>query len=599
MLSPLWVTLLIAVLATLLLISGRVRADIVGLLVALALVYSGVLPLRQALGGFSSDVVFVLIAIFILTKGLETSGVTAWLAEHLAALAGETEGRLVVMVMLAAAVLSLFMNTVAAAAVLLPPVLAVSRRREVAPSRVLIPMAYGTLLGGTATLLTTANLVTSASLAAHGYRGYGLLDFLPVGLSVTLAGLLYMVFVGRRLLPRYRDDNSRGDLSFTDLLDAYGLREGLHALEVRPQSPLREQLARQPAALQAHDLTLVGLLSPRGLLFVHQIDPQRRLRAGDVLLLAGNMSPAKQQILGLKPQSRADICQAFREQATLAEIVLNPRGEAVGRSPEELRLFARYGLRVLAIWRGGHIVGSRLPDQPLQEGDALLVQIPPEAVPRLRRNSDFIVLETFGSLSEGGRWARVGAVLLLLLALVPAALGWVPLVLSTLSAATLMMLSGIVPPEQAYEAVSWRAIFLIAGMIPLGVAMRQTGAAAFLSRQMLQPLAHAPAWAIAAAFLLLTALLAQITSGQVAALILAPLAIAAAEHFGLNPRGLGMAVAVGASFAFLLPTGHPVNLLVMGPGEYRPKDYFKVGLPLLLVVAPVAVAALQVFWLTP
>ena len=150
MLSPLWVTLLIAVLATLLLISGRVRADIVGLLVALALVYSGVLPLRQALGGFSSDVVFVLIAIFILTKGLETSGVTAWLAEHLAALAGETEGRLVVMVMLAAAVLSLFMNTVAAAAVLLPPVLAVSRRREVAPSRVLIPMAYGTLLGGTA-----------------------------------------------------------------------------------------------------------------------------------------------------------------------------------------------------------------------------------------------------------------------------------------------------------------------------------------------------------------------------------------------------------------------------------------------------------------
>ncbi len=599
MLSPLWVTLLIAVLATVLLISGRVRADVVGLLVALALVYSGVLPLRQALGGFSSDVVFVLIAIFILTKGLETSGVTAWLAEHLAALAGETEGRLVVMVMLAAAVLSLFMNTVAAAAVLLPPVLAVSRRREVAPSRVLIPMAYGTLLGGTATLLTTANLVTSASLAAHGYRGYGLLDFLPVGLSVTLAGLLYMVFVGRHLLPRYRDDHSRGDLSFTDLLDAYGLREGLHALEVRPQSPLREQSARQPAALQAHDLTLVGLLSPRGLLFVHQIDPQRRLRAGDVLLLAGNMSPVKQQSLGLKPQNREDICQAFREQATLAEIVLNPRGHAVGRSPEELRLFARYGLRVLAIWRGGHIVGSRRPDQPLQEGDALLVQIPPEAVPRLRRNPDFIVLETFGSLSEGGRWARAGAVLLLLLALVPAALGWVPLVLSTLSAATLMMLSGIVPPEQAYEAVSWRAIFLIAGMIPLGVAMRQTGAAAFLSRQVLQPLAHAPAWAIAAAFLLLTALLAQITSGQVAALILAPLAIAAAEHFGLNPRGLGMAVAVGASFAFLLPTGHPVNLLVMGPGEYRPKDYFKVGLPLLLVVAPVAVAALQAFWLTP
>ena len=425
MFSPLTLTLLITALAAIVLISGKVRPDLVGLLVTLSLALTGILPLKSALAGFSSNVVFVLLAIFILTKGLETTGVTAWLGKRLARLGGGSEARLVGVTMLASALLSLFMNTVAAAAVLLPPVLAITRRRrDVTPSRVLIPLAYGTLLGGTATLLTTANLVTSASLEAHGLKPYGLLDFLPVGLPVTVAGLIFMLLVGRRLLPRY---------------------------------PL-------PGPL---------------------------------------------------------------------EIVLTP-GERLAVEGREEKTPG---------WRGG------------------------------------------------------GAIALLLTALLPAALGWAPLALTTLAAATLMMLIGIVPPSQAYRVIPWQVLFLIGGMIPLGVAMRQTGAAAFLSRQMLLPLANAPGWGIAAAFLLLTALLAQVTSGQVAALLLAPLAIAAAESYGLPPRGLGMAVAVGASFAFLLPTGHPVNLLVMQPGRYKPADYFKVGLPLLVVVAPVAVVGLQWFWL--
>ncbi len=597
MLSPMWTTLLIAALATLLLISGKVRADIVGLLVALALAYTGILPLEQALAGFSSNVVFIIIAIFILTKGLENSGVTAVLGERLGNLARGSERRLVVVTMLAAATLSLFMNTVAAAAVLLPPVLAISRQsKNISPSRVLIPLAYGTLLGGTATLLTTANLVTSASLAAHGYQPYGLLDFLPVGLPVTVAGLLYMVFIGRRLLPRH-DDAFAPRTSFADLMAAYRLREGLHPLEVQPQSPLVGRPASKPHLATESGLTPVGLATSRGVRFMHQLSPERRLLPGDVLLVAGNIQKTDLESLGLRPLSDEDICDDFRERATLAELTLNPRGQAVGKTPQALRLYARYGMRVLAIWRHGQILDTSLQAIPLQKGDALLVQLPPERMEPLRHDPDFVILETFGGTRARPSWQAFTAVGLLLLALVPAAFGWLPLALSALTAATLMMLFGIVPPDQAYRAVSWRVIFLIAGMIPLGVAMRDTGAAAFLSHQMLKPLAHAPAWMIAAAFLLLTTLLAQITSGQVAALIVAPLAIAAAESRGIDPRSLGMAVAVGASFAFLLPTGHPVNLLVMGPGNYQPRDYFKVGLPLLLIVVPVAVLAIQVFWL--
>ncbi len=595
-LTPLWLTLIITALTTLLLISGKVRADIVGLLVVVALAISGVVPLQTALSGFSSNVVFVLIAIFILTKGLETTGVTAILGERLARLGNGGEWRLVIVTMLAAAVLSLFMNTVAAAAVLLPPVLAITRQRAIAPSRVLIPLAYGTLLGGTATLLTTANLVTSASLAAHGLQPYGLFDFLPVGLPVTIAGLLYMGLFGRHLLPRR--GLPRPQPTFSDLTATYHLDEGLHPLEVLPGSRLVGRPARKPGLAKETGLTLVGIFTPRGLRFAHQIVPERKLLPGDVILVSGDVTRANLEAWRLKVLETPDVCEAFRAQATLAELALNPRGEAPGHTIGELRMYVHYGLRVLAIWRQGNVLDSHLQAIPLQAGDTLLVQIPPQGLRDLRADPNFVVLQTIGEQrGHQAPWRQALAVGLLLLALVPAALGWAPLALSTLGSATLMMLFGIVPPDQAYQAISWRAIFLIAGMIPLGVAMRDTGAAAFLSAHMLKPLEHAPAWVIATAFLLLTTLLAQVTSGQVAALILAPLAIAAAGHYGINPRGLGMAVAVGASFAFLLPTGHPVNLLVMGPGEYQPKDYFKVGLPLLLVVVPIAVVMLQIFWL--
>ncbi len=596
MFSPLALTLLITALAAVALISGKVRPDLVGLLVALSLALTGVLPLKSALAGFSSNVVFVLLSVFVLTKGLETTGVTAWLGERLGRLGSGSESRLVGVTMLAAALLSLFMNTVAAAAVLLPPVLALARqRRDVAPSRVLIPLAYATLLGGTATLLTTANLVTSAALAAHGLKPYGLLDFLPVGLPVTAAGLIFMLLAGRRLLPRYPDGPAGETLA--DLVEAYRLREGLHALRVLPDSPLVGRQARKPRTATEAGLTPVGLLLGGGLVFAHRLPPERRLQPGDVLVLAGAALPEQVAQLGLEPWDPPELYETFRAQAVLVELALNPRGRAAGKTPQALRLYARYGLRILAVRRGGEVLERNLYTLPLRQGDALLALTPAENVPHLQEDADFVVLGVYRGEGGGIGWLGGLAVALLAAALLPAALGWAPLALTTLTAATLMMLAGIVPPPQAYRVIPWQVLFLIGGMIPLGVAMRQTGAAAFLSRQMLLPLGHAPGWAIAAAFLLLTALLAQVTSGQVAALLLAPLAIAAAESHGLPSRGLGMAVAVGASFAFLLPTGHPVNLLVMQPGRYRPADYLKVGLPLLVVVTPVAVAALQWFWL--
>ncbi len=597
-LSPLVLTLIITGAAVVVLISGLVSPDVVGLLTAVTLALTGVLPLNQALSGFSNPVVFVLISIFILTAGLEKSGATSAIASRLESVSGASEARFVVTVMVAGAVLSLFMNTVAAAAVLLPPVLSVTRRTpKFSPSRVLIPLAFSTLLGGTATLLTTANLVVSGLLHAHGFRPYGVLDFLPVGLPVTIAGLAYMVLIGRHLLPRSKNSTSQTG-NFTEMAKAYRLREGLHAMQIAADSPLVGEPAAKPSISAALGVTPVGLITQKGFVPATLVPSGRRLKAEDVIVVAGKGDKEKLAEYGLHPLEDEDsFCGGLRNHTLLAEVIPQPRGNAIGHSPQDLRLRERYHAVVVALWRKGKVIEAGLAHTPLEAGDALLLLISPQGLASLKRDNDFTVLETYGTPQHRSRGKMYLAVALMLLALVPAAAGWTPLALSALGAATLALLSGLIQPREAYRSIAWEVIFLIGGMIPLGIAMRETGAAAFLSKSLLAPLANAPAWEVAAGFLLLTAMLAQVTSGQVAALILAPLALAAATARGINPRGLGMAVAVGASFAFLLPTGHPVNLLVMAPGEYKPSDYFKVGLPLLLIVTPVAVAAIQIFYL--
>ncbi len=599
--SALWITLAVAGGATLLLVSGRLRGDVVGLLVAAVLAVTRVIPPKAVLSGLGNPVIAVLLAVFVLTKGLEITGVTDGIGRRLAQWAQGSEPRFLLVTMLAAAVLSLFMNTIAAAAVLLPPVVAVARRDpRLSVQRALIPLAFGTLLGGTATLLTTANLVTSATLEAHGYPPYGLLDFLPVGLPITLTGLLFFLGVGYRLLPKdAAPQPGQGAWALSDLNAAYPLQSGLHLLRVQPGSPFVGLPARRPHLAREFGLTPVALLRGQRAYPMARIPKHWRVRPGDLWLVGGKIDLRALQARGLE-MVRADApLPLIHEQAALMEVTLNPRGQAVGKTPEDLRLRREHGVLVLMIWRHGEVITHRVHQVPLQAGDALLLHGPPGNLQRLlEKREDFVLLAEVGLRQARNRRKATAAVAAMLIALVPAALGWMPLALSALLGMLWAFLTGVIAPEQAYQAVSWRVIFLIGGMIPLAQAMQQTGAAAFLSRVLLRPLGpQAPPWAVLAVFMALTMGLTQIISGQAAALIVAPLAIAAAEHYGLDPRGLAMGVAVSASLAFLLPTAHPVNLLVMGPGGYEPRDYLKVGLPLTLVVAPVALLLVQWIWL--
>lgn len=598
------ITLGIAVAATGLLISGRVRGDVVGLLVAASLALAGIIPAKEVIGGLGNPVIMILIAVFVLTKGLELTGVTDTLGRALTRWAGGSEKRWLTMTFGMAALLSLFMNTIAAAAVLLPPVAAVARRDpRFSLRKVLIPLAYGTLLGGTATLLTTANLVTSAALEAHGYAPYGVLDFLPVGLPLVFAGGLFMVWVAPRLLP---GDDGGGEeatgphrWTLHDLGAVYPLDEGLHLLRLREGSPLVGRPARRPGLARELGWTPVALLRDERAYPTSRIPKGWRLRPGDIWLVGGRVTPEALETYGLEAVSLDEPLPLIHEQAALMEVTLNPHGGAVGKTPQELHLRRDYGVLVLMVWRQGQVFMNNIHHLPLQAGDALLLHGPPGNLQRLlNEKEEFVLLAQVGLRPARKRTKAMAAVAAMLIALVPAVAGWMPLALSALLGMLWALLTGVIHPDQAYQNISWSVIFLVGGMIPLAKAMQTTGAAAVVSEAMLRPLgAHPPAWAVAAVFLVLTMALTQIVSGQAAAIILAPLAIAAAEHHGLNPRGLAMAVAVGASLAFLLPTAHPANLLVMGPGHYQPRDYLRVGLPLTLVLLPVALLALQWAWL--
>ena len=574
---------------------GKVRLDVLGLSIPIALVLLGLAAPQTVFAGFSNPAVLTLIFIFMITRGLERTGAGDALARRMMRwIQGEagrprpSERRVLAVVVGVTALLSLTMNTVAAAAVALSPTLTLSRRLKLPASRLLLPVAYAALLGGMATLLTTANLVADAALRHAGYPGFRLYSFLPVGLPATFVGLTFLVWAAPRLLP---DRPAQAPAAPTGglPLETYRLMHGLHALRIRPDSPLVGRSARRPHLARTLGLTPLGRLDDAGFTPSFLLEDER-LRPGDVLIVAGEPKPDALARQGLEWLPHKDWLDQYMNKAPLMEVALHPHGQAAGKTPKDLRLRERYAALVLALWRAGRVYYQALYREPLQPGDALLVQGPPEGLQALSQDPDFL------PLSPPPRKASPRAMRMALawwgLVLALAAFTRLPLAWAALVGVVGMALSGLLPMEEAYRAVEWRAVFLIAGMLPLSQALLESGAVQALTARLLPQNGHLPAVVLLGLLVLLASLLAQVLSGQVSALVLVPWAIALARQVGFSPQIAGMAVAVGASLAFLLPTGHPANLLVLGPGGYTPKDYLRLGLPLTLVVFPVIVAAL-------
>jgi di/tricarboxylate transporter len=587
------ITFVVLIVAILLFLSDRLRPDLVALFVMLALGLSGVLSASETFSGFSRSAVITIIGIFVLADGLRRTGVTEKLGEVLIHLGGRREVTLVFTVTLAGALLSLFMNNIAAASVLMPAVSGAARKTGVSPSRLLMPLAFGTILGGMATLLTTTNILVSGILREHGLLGFSLLDFAPVGLPIVIFGTLYITFIGRRLLPaEAHPDALSSSAREDDLQGVYRLNERMIRGRVFSKSPLVGSSVQQSHLREKYKLNLVAI--QRGSRMIEMISPEMDLRAGDILHMIGRLDiipiAELQQVLELFSLPIENL-----PDMALVEVVLTPRSPLVGQTLRGVHFREKFGMNVLAIWRAGRPFRTGHADLPLQFGDALLLQGPPERIPLLQTEPELLVLA--GRRAHINKRKALLATLVMLVTLTAAALSPFPIGEVMLTGALVMVLFGVLDMDQAYRSVDWKSVFLIAGILPLGTALAKTGAAALLGNALVSALGKDGTLTLVGGLVALSILLTQVMNGAAVAAIMAPIGIQVAQMTGADARGLAMGVALATSVAFITPLGHPVNILVMGPGGYRFRDYARVGVLLTLIIFAIIILFLPRFWM--
>jgi di/tricarboxylate transporter len=471
-LTAVWLTLILLLMAGLLM-SGALRPDLAALILALGLSFSGLLSPQEAFSGFSRSAVIALIALFILTAGLNRTGVSRALGERLSRWAGDSPMRLVAGMTLLSASLSVTMNSVTAAAVVMPMAVQAARRIGLAPSRILIPIAYGALLGGMPTLFTTANLLLSGLMRDHYGRSLTMLDFIRAGLLPAALGLLWVIGVTWRTLP---ERSPAGQLMHLhrlnrELAELYGLKDGLVELLVEPDSPLCGVSLVESQLASRHGITVIGIRR-RGQLLLSPPSSEG-LQAGDVLLVAAGpegTAPFEQALrdLGLRPLPRPVSPEVLEEgEAGLMEVLLSPHTTLIGRTLRDLRFRERYGLQVLAIWREGRPIRARLADERLRFGDALLVYGPWERIRLLQGDPEFIVLQSNGEPLRTSR--RIPAIVIMAGVILASALTSRSVAEVTMAGAVLMILAGCLTMEEAYRAIEWPTVFMVAGLLPLSI----------------------------------------------------------------------------------------------------------------------------------
>jgi len=586
--------------AVLLFFTGKLPADLVALLVVVALGLSGVLTTQEAFSGFSRSAVITIIAIFVLTEALQKTGVTDQVGKILLRVGGKSELHLIVVVMVAGAFLSLFMNNIAAAAVLLPAASGAAKRAGVNNSRLLMPLAFSTILGGMATLFTTSNIVLNSTLRDNNIEGFAITDFLPVGLPVVIAGVLYIALVGRLSLPGDSplERTQAPERSGSDLVTTYHLDEKLFRAKVPDTSFLIGKSLADSTLRADFDVSVVGI--ERKGRKILDVSPQTELKKGDILILEGDEAEFKRRdvepYMEFLPGAGWKETDLESRSIEVIEAMLSPRSRLIGKTLRDAHFREKYGMSVLAIWHNGEEIFTDLAEVPLHFGDALLLQGPRAKMKVIADDPDIILLadedETQVTVPGKGRAALIVFMITLLVAIaLPDLIGEV-----MLGGALVMVLTRIITTEQAYSAVGWKSVFLVGGMLPMGIALTKTNAAGIAAAKISAMMGGFGALPLVAAIFVATVILTQMVNGAVAAAIVGPVAISVSRDAQLNPRAVMMAVAMATSMAFITPLGHAVNVLVMSPGGYSFRDYVKVGLPLTVILSAVVLIVLPVVW---
>jgi di/tricarboxylate transporter len=574
--------------------SEKVRVDLVALGILAVLTTLGLFrpafpTLDEGVSGFSDSATLTIAAMFVLSSSLTRTGAIGWVSEHISRIAGGGEIRLFIVLMTVVGVISAFINNTAAVAIFLPIAISFAREHEISPSRLLMPLSFASIVGGTCTLIgTSTNILVSSLAVRNGLEEFSMFELTKLGAVFLVVGLSYLVLVGRRLLPDRPD---------TTLTRKYKLARYLTGLIVNEGSSLHGQSAAGARLSELYDVTVLEIIRGDERIWTGVRDA--RMREGDHLLVRGALDGILEmrREVGVGIRSEAQFAEAdlTTGESTLVDGIISPSSSLVGQSLIEADFRNRTGVFALAIRKHGETIRDKVGRIRLDVGDTLLLQGLPDSVKHLEDRPFSLVLQELDI--EDRRDSKAFVALAIVAAVVAlAATGIVPILLGAILGSLAMIATGCLKVQEAYEAIDWFVVFLLAGMIPLGIAMERTGTAELIASGILDVTSAWGPAAVLSAFYLLTTVFSAVMSHNAAAVVLVPIGIAAAQALGVDARPFLVAITFAASSSLATPFGYHTNLMVYTPGGYAFSDYLKVGIPLNLIFWVIASFLIPIFW---
>jgi len=581
-----WIVAFIVIGAVTLFASERLRFDVVALLVLVLLMVVGILTPAEGLSGFSNEATVVVTAMFALNAGIVGTGGLDPLIRGLSRI--RRPWLLTLAILIVVSVLGAFVKNTALVATFLPVVLGVCARTRTSPARVLMPMSYAAQMGGVCTLLgTSSNLLTNSLAIEHGLPGFSVFEFARLGVPLALVGIVYLMLVGRWLLPRHID---------VDFVETFALGKFVTELKVMPGSPLIGQAIGAAGFAEKYGVHVLELLRGDQHLWAPR---DQQLRENDVLIARGDWDRLEHfkraQKLEIAPVAEAGETSGTEERRILIEAMVAPGARLVGDTLEKSDFRWNYKATVLAVQRRGAILRESLRATRLQVGDILMLLVDETSLGHLRRASGLVVLSERGDTLHSRRKAPI-AIAILAGVIAVAGLGWLPIVVSALLGCVAMALTGCFNFEEVYESIDWQVIVLLGAILPLGIALDKTGLAQHLVDSGLQLVgAHGPLAALLMVYLL-TALLTELMGHNPSVVLMAPIAISIAHALHVEPVPFVITVAFAAATSFATPVGYPTNTMVYNAGGYKFTDFMKVGIPLIAIFCALSMVLIPHFW---
>ncbi len=583
-------TFLVLATAVTLFVTEKLRVDLVALLVMALLLVSGILSPSEGLAGFSNTATITVASMFVLSAGLTKTGAVDLLGTAVTVIFKTNFWIAILLVMGLAGFLSAFINNTPVIAIFLPILLEAAKHSGLSPSKILMPVSFASIFGGVCTLIgTSTNILVSSIAEKRGIRPFTMFEFAPMGIIMFAVGTVYLLLIGIRLIPERTVTE--------ELAERYDLGDYLTEIVIDERADSAGRTIKDAPIV--HEVGLLILKIHRDGEDLFNPGPDTRILAGDILLVQCDLEKIRkmQQRDGvtLKPQAKWGDEILTSEDYLLVEGVVAPNSLLIGQTLKGADFRANYAATVLALRHRGKILREKLSETPLGAGDMLLIEVQRDKLPGFRKRGDVIITSAHAAVTpQRGRALAATAIMIGVVAV--AGSNVLPVVTAAVAGAVLLILMKCITLEEAYRAIEWKIVFLLAGVLSLGVALDNTGAARIISSQMVESIGPLGPIALISAFYLITSITTEVMSNNAAAALLAPIAITTALSLGLSPQPFLVAVAFAASASFMTPVGYQTNAMIYGPGGYTFGDFAKVGTPLNIIFWIMASLLIPIFW---